>query len=286
MKWNKVIRDVRPLCAAVMLAALLGLHLMVYSRRDCSHLGALLAHHGDASQRVLDRRSHLQSPETAAIVSAVTGEMDRPQLEPGPGIFVYKEDTGLLPFPRHDLNPRLRAKYFRMSTHWLHPEYSAYIWADGAFQIDDPVALRSFMVDALGSADCAFFKHPDRQTIVQESDAVIGWIAEGCDHWCKYLRVRYEHEPMQAQVEAYVGEGFPMDGYPLIATGLFIRRNLPHVNAAFDHWLIENFKWTIQDQLSLPYILWKHNLSSNLINNVSIWSGPFHKHTGHASPMQ
>lgn len=68
-----------------------------------------------------------------AVVSAVTGQIDRPQLQPGTGIFVYNETIEPLPFPRQDVNQRLRAKYFRMSTHWLLPNYAAYIWVDAAF---------------------------------------------------------------------------------------------------------------------------------------------------------
>lgn len=217
-----------------------------------------------------------------AIVSAVTGQIDRrPQLQPGTGIFVYNETIEPLPFPRQDVNQRLRAKYFRMSTHWLLPDYAAYIWIDAAFHISDIDALQVFMVNALGSADCAFFGHPDRQTIAEELKDVETAIANGFE----YLRVRYGDEPMRAQVDAYIAEGFPMDKYPLIASGMFIRRNVPHVNAAFDHWLIENFKWTIQDQLSFPYILWKHNLTLNIIDG-NIWSEAFHKHTGHVNPNQ
>lgn len=116
---------------------------------------------------------------------------------------------------------------------------------------------------------------------MEELEDVETAIANGFE----YLRVRYGDESMRAQIDAYIDEGFPIDEYPLIASGMFIRRNAPHVNAAFDHWLIENFKWTIQDQLSLPYILWKHNLTFNMING-SIWSGAFYKHTGHVNPNQ
>jgi hypothetical protein len=223
----------------------------------------------------------LNSSNTA-IVTAITGGIDQGQLEPGPNVFVYDESTEHLPFPRRDVNQRLSAKYFKMSTHWLHPESEAYIWVDGAFSIK-LAELRSLLIEELGSADCAFFKHPDRQTIVQEMELVVNEIKKGAPG-SEYLSVRYGNESMKEQVDDYIAQGFPVDEYPLLNGGLFIRRNLPHVNAAFDHWLIENFKWTIQDQLSLPYILWKHNLTWKTISarGGNIWSGPYHEWRMHA----
>ena len=53
---------------------------------------------------------------------------------------------------------------------------------------------------------------------------------------------------------------------------------LPHVN----HWLVENLNRTIHDQLSIPYILCKHNLTLSIING-SIDSGMYHKHAGHVN---
>ena len=213
--------------------------------------------------------------EDVAIITAVTGGIDQQQLQPSADIFVYDETIEPLPFPRHDVNERLRSKYFKMNTHWEHPEFSAYIWIDGAYTVH-PVELRKWMIEQLGSADCAFFKHPERQTIVQESDVITEAVALGMP----YLVVRYSGEPMKAQVDSYVAEGLPVDKFFLLNGGLFIRRNLPHVNAAFDHWFIENFKWTIQDQLSLPYILWKHNVTWRVLEG-SIWSGPYHSYRGH-----
>lgn len=224
-------------------------------------------------------RPHLQGEETV-IISAVMGTIDRLQIQAGHGVLVFDELREPLPFPRRDVNQRLRAKYFKMSTHWLNSNFSAYIWVDGSFSIE-PAGLRAFMARQLASADCAFFLHPTRRTILQELEYVKEQIAEGS----KYLLVRYGNESMDKQVDAYVDDGFPVGDYPLLGGGLFIRRNTPRVNAAFDHWLIENLKWTIQDQLSLPYILWKHNLTYNIING-HLLSGPYHNHTKHTTALQ
>jgi hypothetical protein len=220
----------------------------------------------------------LLNASSTLIVTAITGGIDRTskeQLQQRQGMVVYHETKKKLPFPRHDINERLRSKYFKMSTHWLHPNFAVYIWVDGKFTIDAE-ELRSWLVEELGSADCAFFKHPRRSSIVQEYKFVVNRSASGD----KYMKVRYDNEPMKAQVDAYIAEGFPTEERMLLSGGLFVRRNSPRVNAAFDHWFIENVKWTIQDQLSLPYILWKHNLTYKMING-NVRSGPHHKCNGH-----
>lgn len=252
---------------------LLGAMLLVQSFPDFH--GITIIH---ATSHLNPRESQLVlNNANTAIITAITGGIDQERLQQNAGIFVYDETARRLPFPRHDVNQRLRSKYFKMSTHWLHPEFSSYIWVDGSFTIDSD-GLRSWLIAQLGTADCAFFKHPERQSILEEFDAVMHAITKGDE----YIRIRYGNESMKAQVDSYIDEGFPVGNFPLLYGGLFIRRNLPYVNAAFDHWLIENLKWTIQDQLSLPYILWKHNLTFKVINGSSS-TGPYYSNQGHVT---
>jgi hypothetical protein len=94
------------------------------------------------------------------------------------------------------------------------------------------------------------------------------------------LNKRYINYDLNAQVESYLKEGFP-DKDGLIEAGLFLRKNTENVNKAFDHWFIEQVKWSIQDQLSLPYILWKHKINYKIITDYTVYNGPFHKYIGH-----
>jgi hypothetical protein len=110
------------------------------------------------------------------------------------------------------------------------------------------------------------------------------FVVKEINHGNSYHVERYTQEPLNLQVQSYLDQGFPQSYYPLIASGLFLRKNSVRVNRAFDYWYIEQTKWSIQDQLSLPFIIWKYNLSIALIQNFSIWKGPFHRHVGHISP--
>jgi hypothetical protein len=44
-------------------------------------------------------------------------------------------------------------------------------------------------------------------------------------------------------------------------------------------WLLENVLWSVQDQLSLPYMLYKHNVDFSIISE-NILSNQYAIHTG------
>lgn len=156
----------------------------------------------------------------------------------------------------------------------MQPNYTGLIWADGVVSLQPGVV--EWLIEYLGDADAAFILHPYRSSIVEEMEFVYQEMAD------EYIKVRYGKEPMRAQVQQYLQDGFVPKAVPLVAAGLFIRRNSDKVNRVFEHWYIENTKWTIQDQLSLPYIIWKHKLKVNYIPG-SFWnSGPFHVREHHA----
>lgn len=161
-----------------------------------------------------------------------------------------------------------------MCEHMLHPNYTAFIWADGAFTLKP--GLVEWLLGHMGNADAAFISHPYRSTTTQEIEYMYSKMMTDA-----YLKVRYSAEPMREQVQAYLQDGFP-EAAPLIGAGLFIRRNTDKVNRAMEHWYIENTKWSIQDQLSLPFIIWKHDLTINYIPGSFLFRGPFHEYRGHS----
>lgn len=200
------------------------------------------------------------------LVTANIGGIDstRPSIQ---NMFQYSSFPSKLP-------PRLQSKYYKMCTHWLHPEYDAYVWIDSSFEVRE--GLIEWMIEQMGDADCAFFSHLHRNSIVDECNFVEQQMQAGNP----YLVARYADQPMKAQVQSYLKDGFNPE-FGLYGGGLFIRKNTPKVNHAFDHWYIENTKWTIQDQLSLPYILWKHELKFKVLDKNLLYSGPFHRFINH-----
>lgn len=176
-------------------------------------------------------------------------------------------------FPRKDLNDRLRSKFYKMCQHELEPSAETFLWADGSYELKNGVC--EWFSEQLGDNDVVFIQHPRNKTVKEELEDVEKGIASGEP----YLTSRYKNENMREQYEHYKKLGFP--DTLLVCGGLFLRKNSPSVNQAFDDWFLENVKWTIQDQISLPYIFWKHGLKVKIIDSQCMYGGPFHRYVGH-----
>ena len=212
--------------------------------------------------------------EGTHIISAIMGGIDR-HVAARLGNYHFFDDAS--PIPRAELSPRLRAKYFKMCGHHLYPHATALIWIDGSMEVKG-TGLVNWMLGLMGDADCAFFKHDARRSVQDELDFCISNISS------PYLQARYGKEPMAAQVQDYERHGYDPRSSGLVCCGLFIRRATPKVNAAFDAWFLENVKWSIQDQLSFPFIAWKHDLRVAMVPNEppeSIFESSHHRLLGH-----
>ena len=213
---------------------------------------------------MLDRRD-------CALISAFVGARDGdPRLVvDGPSYFYTDDEVAVKRVPSavsmrhlmpHVTNPRLRSKLPKMMAHALHPEFKAYAWADGS--ISSQAGFVDELLALLGDADCAFSPHIGRKSIGDEMDFV-EWLIT---HKDASIIEAYGGQPMRAQVAAYRAQGLP--DTCLYQGGLFVRRNTPKVNAAFEEWFSHNVVYSVQDQLSLPFVLWKHGVRVARIPSV------------------
>jgi hypothetical protein len=83
--------------------------------------------------------------------------------------------------------------------------------------------------------------------------------ARHCHEWPKY-----RDGPLLEQAQHYLDEGVP-EHFGLWATTCIARRHTPAMKDLGDAWLAEMERWTIQDQVSLPYLFWK----------AGMWPGTF-----------
>lgn len=151
-----------------------------------------------------------------------------------------------------DLDPRRRSKYPKIYP-WFSPLLKSYeyvIWIDGSMQILDkffPMKIIDHMSDK-------------------------GWIIsphfDGRD--CAYGEAtirppKYASEPLDEQVAHYRREGFP-EHYGLYECGVQARKmNAPEIEDLGRMWLEENLAWSYQDQVSLPYVLWKAEFQPDVL---------------------
>jgi len=177
----------------------------------------------------------------------------------------YTEDN----FPNREksLSPRLKGKIPKMLG-YLYVDADYYIWLDSKFSIKSPYFV-DWMVSNVGDSSISLFNHYNRSSIESECIFVESGILNGDN----YLIERYQGEDMRGQVDKYLKDNHFTDD-KLFACGMFIyRKELieNHPNFMKD-WLLENVLFSIQDQLSLPYMLHKHGVKfgvfkEHILNN-------------------
>lgn len=197
----------------------------------------------------------------AAIVTANYGRYDIPKaICPQDGLDVdwvlVTDDEGIgdghlgwrvVHEPRPGVAPVRAAKAPKVRP-WEYTDAPASIWIDGSARVISP----RFAADALAFADpIAQFDHPDRDCIYQEA-------------WVSSLLPRYADEPIAAQAGSYRAAGHP-EHWGLWAATIIARQHTPKVRALGDAWAAEIATWSVQDQISQPYVLRNLGLRPSLL---------------------
>jgi hypothetical protein len=177
-------------------------------------------------------------------------------------------------FPLH---PRIAAKFFKTSGHRafrflsaMHGDRGIYdyrhvIWVDACVQITSPQFARR-MIAAVGDNGLAMLRHPFRNCLYEE--AAISQRLQ-----------KYAGQPIAQQVAQYRREGYP-ENNGLMAGTVFARKLDPEIDILFDEWWRENLHWSLQDQISLPYVLWKHHRWFDVVD-ISLSANPLFRWTPH-----
>jgi hypothetical protein len=163
----------------------------------------------------------------------------------------FKYDDNNYPTRMNALHSRLQAKIPKMLMHELHPGYDYYIWLDGNFSLVDSSAISNF-INSCTNKDACFFAHPYRATVGEEFGFML-------DHTNSnpYLIKRYLFEFFDDQYKEYCkAPGYLTE--PLWACGSFIYSKSLLEKQDFNimqQWFYHNCRYSVQDQLSLPYLM-------------------------------
>ncbi len=167
--------------------------------------------------------------------------------------------------PKPELSPRLAAKTPKMIP-WIYTQQSSSVWVDGSMQIRDQ-RFRDFVAEHLHRFDFVVWDHPEsRDCLYQE--------ATYCQDWPKY-----RNENIREQVEHYRRESMP-EHFGLFAAGTVGMNHVPAVRRFGEMWLAHQHAWSIQDQISLPFLAWQFSQpvgtwdAHQYHNDLVIW----HKH--------
>lgn len=168
---------------------------------------------------------------------------------------------------KNSLHPRLKGKIHKM-VEWLSVDADVYIWLDASFTIKSGRFITE-VLRSLSGYDMCLFRHSVRSRIKDEFDFVT--MSDS-----SYIRERYDGESMGKQVSIYLSDPTFVDEN-LFELGFFAyTKNLvknKDYNVMTD-WLIHNTLYSVQDQLSLPYLLHKHGVRYTTFDYNSIYDNP------------
>lgn len=134
-----------------------------------------------------------------------------------------------------------KARYIKTHPHKLFSNYEYSIFLDGNFLI---VADLVPMVEMLGEYKFATHLHPTNCCIYKEARDIIALNKEN-------------EKKVKQQIECYKKEGFPAK-YGLFETNVLVRKhNSKECVMVDEEWWNQMEHFTLRDQLSLTYVLWK-----------------------------
>jgi hypothetical protein len=161
--------------------------------------------------------------------------------------------------------PRLTAKVPKFMP-WLYAP-GPWIWLDASFGITSPTFVEEVMGSTAG-APLWQWQH-GRDCIYDEAEA-------------STPLPKYAGQPIREQVDHYREAGHP-EHWGLWATGMIVyRRRLPDFGSA---WWNEVYTWTVQDQLSEPFVLRQLDMRPSPLP-YSLWGNPWLHHHPHADGTQ
>lgn len=197
-----------------------------------------------------------------AVISASLGGFDEPQAHEPQSIehdYFFYNDESFLP-RKHTLAPRMWAKIPKMFGWQLNPGYDYYLWIDGNQKLAHADSLKYFLDNCQGY-DVVFTRHPKRPNIRQETR-----VMRKGNRQQPYYRQRYGGEREEELYSLIANDKDYVDD-TLLSGGMFIYRNTPEVQAALKDWWYYVTRYHVNDQLSLPYVLYKSGLKLNILED-------------------
>jgi hypothetical protein len=158
------------------------------------------------------------------------------------------------------------AKYYKAQPHQIDilKKYDYYIWIDGSIFLRDNF-IKNVMILTDKNYSLINFKHSVRDNIKDEVKLSI-------------TMKKYKSQNIMDQYNAYIEDNFP-DNSGLFEKTVFIRKNNLEINNLFDLWWENNLKYSYQDQISYPYVLWKTNIMPDYIIKKNVFNNEDYTYT-------
>lgn len=169
-------------------------------------------------------------------------------------------------------NNRLIAKLPKMCFYYFVPDnYDYIIWLDSKFTIEKYwLKYILWLINKNSSADLIISKHSARHSVKEEVDYILK--SNNIDLCSKYNKSELAYQIYKYNQSLYFKD------IELYECGLIIyNRNIICKKEFLEEWYAHNFFYSIQDQLSFPYLVQKHRIKiATIIQDVM--KMPFSSH--------
>ena len=196
-----------------------------------------------------------------AIIRANIGGIDEVLPIPNQTIkfdsFVYDETN--LPYSLPNFDNRTKARYLKIMPHRYLPGYDFYIWLDGRVEVTSELFVEGFLHELQGKQMVCTL-HKDRENCFDELKHMLHEMNKG-NH---YLISRYGKQNLRRELDLLYDKDFPKE-FPLLASGMFIRKNNYLLNKFFEDWFFKCLEYTNFDQVMMCYCLHLHGIPFNTI---------------------
>ena len=153
---------------------------------------------------------------------------------------------------------RRNAKFPKLFAHLLIPGYDYYIWHDHYLEVS--VNPEKIINDILKNKEMAIFKHPVRDCIYDEIEAVV------------FHKKENNIELLNNYKNYLEKQNYPRNN-GLFEMTSFVYKNTENVRTMMYSWWELICKYSSRDQLSFPYVLNKHNIQYNIIPGSALQYG-------------
>ncbi len=161
---------------------------------------------------------------------------------------------------RHlSMHPRLKSKIPKM-LEWKYVDAEWYVWLDSSIKLKD-IDIAEVILDTAGNNPLCLFRHTKANSILEEVNYIRSQLANNN----KYFTKRYQGEPLLEQLIQYYGDQDFTDENLFSMTFFAYHRK---ARKLMEEWFIHNAIWSIEDQVSFPYLLQQSGLSYSLFEGT------------------
>lgn len=138
----------------------------------------------------------------------------------------------------------LKARYFKMHPHRLFPQYKYSVYVDGSFRIFSDLTEHVNRIEHHG---LSCFRHPRRNNVFEEIKECRAVFKDSADNLEK--------------AAALLDKEAALRDYGLISSGMLVREHHhPMCRKIMADWWEAVQKYTIRDQIVMPYVLYKNGV--------------------------